>query len=64
VNLPVTENRYRRLLETAGEINVTLDENNGLTLIVEDNGVGLKDNFDITKNKGFWLELVILMVIL
>jgi len=45
-----------------GEINITVNSNNGLTIIVEDNGVGLKKDFDFNRDKGLGLELVDMMV--
>ncbi len=45
-----------------GEINITVKSKNGLTFIVEDNGVGLKKDFDINLDKGLGFELVDIMV--
>ena len=45
-----------------GEISITVKSNNGLTFIVEDNGVGLKKNFDFNRDIGLGLELVDMMV--
>ena len=46
-----------------GVIEVTLKSiNNRISLIVQDNGIGLPDNFDITKLKSLGLDLVSLMV--
>ncbi len=48
-----------------GEIYITVKlkkSNDGLTFIVEDNGVGLKKDFDFDRDKGLGLELVGMMV--
>lgn len=46
-----------------GVIEVTLKSvNKRISLIVQDNGIGLPDNFDITKLKSLGLDLVRLMV--
>lgn len=45
-----------------GEIKVTVKSDNGLTIIVEDNGVGLKKDFDFNRDKGLGFELVDMMV--
>lgn len=46
-----------------GVIEVTLKSiNDRISLIVQDNGIGLPDNFDITKLKSLGLDLVRLMV--
>ncbi len=45
-----------------GEINVTLKSKKGLTFIIEDNGVGLKKDFNFDRDKGLGLELVEMMV--
>lgn len=45
-----------------GEINVTVKSDDGLTFIVEDNGVGLKKDFDFNRDKGLGFELVDMMV--
>ncbi|HSD62964.1 MAG TPA: PAS domain S-box protein [Ignavibacteriaceae bacterium] len=45
-----------------GEINITVKSKDGLTFIVEDNGVGLKKDFDFNRDKGLGLELVDMMV--
>ncbi len=46
-----------------GIINIELKkENTQIVLIVEDNGIGLPDNFDITQIKSLGLDLVNLMV--
>ena len=46
-----------------GMVNIELKKvNSGVVLVVEDNGIGLKNNFDITKVKSIGLNLVNLMV--
>ncbi len=46
-----------------GVIDITLKSmNNRISLIVQDNGIGLPDDFDITKFKSLGLDLVSLMV--
>ncbi len=48
-----------------GQIDITINSNksrDGFTFIVEDNGVGLKKDFDFDRDKGLGLELVDMMV--
>ncbi len=45
-----------------GEITITVKSKDGITFIVEDNGVGLKKNFDFDRDKGLGFELVDMMV--
>ncbi len=46
-----------------GVIDITLESiNDRISFIVQDNGIGLPDNFDITKLKSLGLDLVNLMV--
>ena len=46
-----------------GVIDITLVSiNDRISFIVQDNGIGLPDNFDITKLKSLGLDLVNLMV--
>jgi two-component sensor histidine kinase len=47
-----------------GEISIELiyHNNNNVTLIVKDNGVGIQDNLDITKAESLGLQIIVILV--